>query len=57
MYVAARKEQRIWLELQIHMAADAVWVTGLAAAKAEVARLEGRIGRLGPKTWRRVPGA
>jgi hypothetical protein len=57
MYVAARKDQRIWLELQIHMAVDAVGVTGLAAAKAEVARLEGRIGRLGAKTWRRVPGA
>lgn len=57
MYVAARAEQRAWLEFQIEAVVMDAQRTGLAYAKAEVARLEGRIGRLGAKTWRRVPGA
>ncbi len=56
MYVAARAAQQARLEWLIYLAADAVGETGLAAAKAEVARLEGRIGRLRAKVWRRVPG-
>jgi hypothetical protein len=56
MYLAARKEQRIWLELQIHMVADEVTPETLGECKAEVAWLEGRIGRLTPKHYRPAPG-
>lgn len=55
MYVTARALQREGLEWQIYLAVDAVDLTGLPRAKARVAWLEGRIGRLRPKVWRRVP--
>jgi hypothetical protein len=55
LYVAAREEQRAWLEFQIHQAVDDAMETGLARAKARVAHLEGRIGRLTPKTYRVLP--
>ena len=56
MYVTARAMQREDLEWEIHIAADGAMETGLAHAKARVAHLEGRIGRLRPKVWGRVPG-
>jgi hypothetical protein len=57
MYVAARRAQQFSLELDIHLAADEVLDgrASLADGKRAVARLEGRIGRLGPKTWKAVP--
>jgi hypothetical protein len=41
-----------WLQFQIECAAEAATPFTLPEAKAEVARLEGRIGRLTPKTYR-----
>ena len=55
MYADARDWHLGWLELEIEAIAADVWKTGLAYAKAEVARLEGRIGRMRAKTWRQVP--
>jgi len=55
MYVEARAHQASWLAFRADVAADAVMETGLAEAKARVARLEGRAGRLRPKVWRKVP--
>lgn len=52
MYLAAREEQRMWLELKIeHVAASCHW-TQLDAAMAQVAQLQGRLGRLTPKHYR-----
>jgi hypothetical protein len=55
MYLAARQEQQIWLELQIDMVAGEATPVTLDAAKAEVAWLEGRIGRLAPRAYRAPP--
>jgi hypothetical protein len=52
MYVEARRRQASWLGFQIQLAAEAVFTTGLDVAKARVARLEGRLGRLRPRVWR-----
>lgn len=52
MYEGARARQRLRLRIDIDMAVDRVELTGLAAAKREVAWLQGRIGRLTPKTYR-----
>lgn len=56
MYAEARDFQQSWLEFQMDVVAMDAGKTGLAFAKAEVARLEGRMGRLGARTWRRVAG-
>jgi hypothetical protein len=57
MYVEARRRQRIGLALDIDMVVDDVTDgrASLAEARIEAARLEGRIERLGPKTWKAVP--
>ena len=44
--------QRLMLQVDIDQVADRAEVLGLRAAKREVAWLEGRIGRLTPKTYR-----
>ena len=52
MYLVAREEQRMWLELKIeHVAGSCHW-TQMDAAKAQVARLQERLGRLTPKHYR-----
>ena len=52
MYLAAREEQRMWLELKIeHVVCSCHW-TQLDAAKAQVAQLQERLGRLTPKRYR-----
>lgn len=52
MYLAAREEQRMWLELKIdHVIGTAHWST-LDQAKAQVAHLRERLGRLTPKHYR-----
>jgi len=52
MYLAAREEQRMWLELKIdHVIGTAHWST-LDVAKARVAHLRERLGRLTPKHYR-----
>ena len=57
MYVKARRVQRFNLEFDIHLVADEVLDgrTSLADGKRAVAWLEGRFGRLAPKTWKAVP--
>ncbi|WP_049758287.1 terminase small subunit-like protein [Phenylobacterium zucineum] len=57
MVAEARAQQRRALKLKIHLASD-LPIQGttremLARAKARVARLEGRLGRLTPKVWGR----
>lgn len=52
MYERARATQRRMLQVDIDMAVDRVELTGLSAAKREVAYLAGRIGRLTPKVYR-----
>ena len=57
MYVAAKREGIAWLEFQAEMAAeraldDAITHGGFQAIKRKVAKIEGRIGRLRPKTYR-----
>jgi hypothetical protein len=57
MYVKARRVQHLNLEFDIHLVADEV-LDGrmdLADGKRAVARLDGRFGRLAPKTWKTVP--
>lgn len=44
-----------WLKFQVELAADECLEFGLAHAKAKVAALEGRIGRLTPKIYRLEP--
>lgn len=52
MYLAAREEQRMWLELKIeHVASSCHW-TQIEAGKAQVAALQARLGRLTPKHYR-----
>ncbi len=52
MYLVAREEQRMWLELKIeHVAGSCHW-TQLDLAKAQVAQLQERLGRLTPKHYR-----
>lgn len=52
MYLAAREEQRMWLELKIeHVAGSCHW-TQVGAAMAQVAQLQERLGRLTPKHYR-----
>jgi hypothetical protein len=57
MYVEARRVQQFKLEFDIHLVADDVLDgrASLAEGKQAVARLEGRFGRLRPKTWKAVP--
>ncbi|MES2341529.1 MAG: hypothetical protein V4597_07615 [Pseudomonadota bacterium] len=52
MYERARAVQRLGLQLEIDQVVDAATPFNLASAKREVARLEGRIGRLTPKLYR-----
>lgn len=57
MYVAAKREAVSWLAFQAEMVADRavagpVSAAQLRAIKRRVARIEGRIGRLTPKTYR-----
>ena len=52
MYLVAREEQRMWLELKIeHVAGSCHW-TQMDLAKAQVAGLQERLGRLTPKHYR-----
>lgn len=51
MYLEARAEQKRWLEFMIEMTVMDATPATLKAAQAEVARLEGRIGQLTPKTY------
>lgn len=51
MYLEARAEQKRWLEFMIRMIVMDATPATLKAAQAEVARLEGRIGQLTPKTY------
>ena len=57
-YVAAKREAVSWLAFQADMAADraldAISLAQFRAIKRKVARIEGRIGRLTPKTYRVV---
>lgn len=53
MYLEAKAEQKRWLEFNIDMIVMEATPATFKAAKAEVARLEGRIGRLTPKTYQR----
>ena len=46
-----RAEQKRWLEFMIEMIVMEATPATLKAAQAEVARLEGRIGQLTPKTY------
>ena len=53
MYERARARQRLMLQIDIDVVVDRVQSAyDLPAAKREVARLEGRIGRLTPKMYR-----
>lgn len=52
MYERARATQRLMLQVDIDRVVDQVELTGLRAAKRDVAWLEGRIGRLTPKLYR-----
>ena len=56
MYMAARRAQQFGLELDIHMVVDQVQegLISLTDGKREAARLQGRMGRLGPKVWMRA---
>ena len=58
-YVAARDRQRFRLVFLTHIVMDEVQdgLRSLASGKAEVARLDGRMGRLGAKTWMVEPPA
>jgi hypothetical protein len=51
MYLEARAAQKRWLEFMIEMIVMDATPATLKAAQAEVARLEGRIGQLTPKTY------
>lgn len=51
MYLEARAEQKRWLQFNIDMIVMEATPATFKAAKAEVAKLEGRIGRLTPKTY------
>jgi hypothetical protein len=57
MYVEARRVQQFMLQVKIDMVVDEVedGRASLAQGKAKAARLEGRFGRLAPKTWKAVP--
>lgn len=52
MYLEAKAEQKRWLEFQIDMVVLEATPATFRSAKAQVARLEGRIGRLTAKTYR-----
>lgn len=57
MYAQAKRDAIAWLAFQVEMIADrsldeAMTAAGFRAIKRQVARLEGRIGRLRPKTYR-----
>lgn len=52
MYIAAKAEQRDWLKFEVENLVDSVTPWTLKETKEEVARLEGWIGRLTPKTYR-----
>ncbi|MDP3591304.1 hypothetical protein [Phenylobacterium sp.] len=52
MYLEARAEQKRWLEFNIDMVVMEATPATFRSAKAEVARLEGLIGRLTAKTYR-----
>lgn len=55
MYVEARARQRRRLMLAVHETIDRVGELGFRHADRRVAWLEGRMGRLAPKVWKRVP--
>ncbi|WP_309646700.1 hypothetical protein [Phenylobacterium sp.] len=52
MYIAAKAEQKDWLEFRLWDMVMSATPETLKADKAAVARLEGRIGRLTPKVYR-----
>ncbi len=52
MYERARATQRRMLQVDIDLVVDGAGAGGFAAANREIARLEGRIGRLTPKVYR-----
>lgn len=52
MYERARATQRQMLQVDIDLVVDGAGAGGFAAANREIARLEGRIGRLTPKVYR-----
>ena len=52
MYLEAKAEQKRWLEFNIDMVVMEATPATFRSAKAEVARLEGLIGRLTAKTYR-----
>lgn len=52
MYLEAKAEQNRWLEFQIDMVVLEATPATFRSAKAQVARLEARIGRLAAKTYR-----
>ena len=52
MYLEAKAEQRRRLEFQIEMIVMEATPATFRSAKAKVARLEGRVGRLAAKTYR-----
>ncbi|MBT9473742.1 MAG: hypothetical protein IV099_21380 [Phenylobacterium sp.] len=53
MYLEAKDDQRRWLEFMIEMIVMETTPATLKQDQAEVARLEGRVGRLTPKTYQR----
>jgi hypothetical protein len=52
MYLAAREEQRMWLELKIEHVIGTCRSRELTQARAQVAQMQGRMGRLTPKRYR-----
>jgi hypothetical protein len=54
-YMDACRSRDLWLELDIQVAIDDVFTTGIPAANARIRALEGRRGRLTPKLYRPAP--
>lgn len=53
MYLEAKADQKRWLEFMVQMIVMEATPATLKQAKEEVARLEGQIGRMTPKTYQR----